>query len=234
MPDRTSSAFGFLRSTPVIIVTALLVGEIFAFNVLPTKEFVPHPPPLSEFTKTFGQWRTTQESPLDEYTQSLLRSDDALTREYTASGKVELFVAFFKSQRSGVTPHSPKVCLPGNGWTPETTRIMSIPVPGEAYSIPVNRYVVSQGELRKIVYYWYQNSHRVTADEYLSKFYLVYDSLRFRRSDEALVRVTADVGVKGENAADEEALQFIRDCYQPLKQQMWSTTHSAALLPPTR
>ena len=53
----------------------------------------------------------------------------------------------------------------------------------------MNRYIVSHGEERDLVYYWYQNPHRVTANEYLSKFYLIWDALRYRRSDEALVRV---------------------------------------------
>ncbi len=38
----------------------------------------------------------------------------ALSRAYLGpAGPLTFFVAFFKSQRGGVTPHSPKICLPG-------------------------------------------------------------------------------------------------------------------------
>ena len=29
---------------------------------------------------------------------------------------VNLYVAYYASQRKGVSPHSPSVCIPGNGW----------------------------------------------------------------------------------------------------------------------
>src|ERR1035441_3394337 len=88
----------------------------------------------------------------------------------------------------GVTPHSPKMCLPANGWAEESSRIVSVKVPGEPAPIPVNRYIVEKDGQRKLVLYWFQNWRRATADEYLSKVYLIYDSIRYRRSDEALIR----------------------------------------------
>ena len=63
--------------------------------------------------------------------QELLKADDTLSREYDGpQGLVDLWVAFFRSQRAGVSPHSPKVCLPGAGWTAEDSRIISVPIPG--------------------------------------------------------------------------------------------------------
>ena len=44
-----------------------------------------------------------------------------------------------------------------------------------------------------MVLYWYQGAHRAVASEYLSKVYLMWDSLRYHRSDEALVRVIVPV-----------------------------------------
>lgn len=220
MSENTHTRFGFLRNKPVLFVTAVLIAEIVALNLIPTKEYIPTPPPLGQFSTTLGSWHMVADIPVDDYIQSLLKADDTLYRRYLGPGMDELFVAFFKSQRAGVTPHSPKVCLPGNGWTPQTSRIISLAVPGEPRPIPVNRYVVSNGDSRKLVLYWYQNAKRVTANEYLSKFYLIYDALRYHRSDEALVRVTTDLGV-GDAQAEEHALEFIRQFYQPLKTQMW-------------
>jgi EpsI family protein len=144
---------------------------------------------------------------------------------------VDLFVAFFKSQRAGVTPHSPKVCLPSNGWTEESSSIISVSVPGEPAPIPVNRYIVSHEEQRSLVLYWYQSAHRVIANEYLAKFALIFDSLRYRRSDEALIRVIVPISGQAEAGGEERAIRFIQTIYQPLKQQMWVSPASAQVRP---
>jgi EpsI family protein len=222
----------FLRSKPVMIVTGVLVAQVVLFHSVPTQEFTPTPPPLGQFASQVGAWRTVREMKIDSATENLLRADDTLNRQYVGPGDVDFFVAFFKSQRAGVTPHSPKVCLPSNGWTPESSRIISVNVPGESSPIPVNRYVVSHEEQRSLVLYWYQSAHRVMANEYLSKFTLIYDSLRYHRSDEALIRVITPIGPKAEVGAEEHAMEFIRTIYQPLKQQMWVGTASAQVRAP--
>jgi len=163
MPEeKTGSPFDFLRSKPVMAVSVLLVAEIALFYAVPAKEYIPSPPPLEQFATDIGPWRTVRQIPVDAYTQSFLRADDTLMRDYAG---------------------------PGNGWTPESSQIISVGVPGKPAPIPGNRFVVTHDEQRSLVMYWYQNPRRVTANEYLSKFYLIFDALRYRRSDEALIRV---------------------------------------------
>jgi EpsI family protein len=199
----------------------VLAVEIAVFYTVPTKEYIPSPPPLEQFATVIGPWQMVRSMPVDAYTQSFLRADDTLMRDYAGPGNVGLFVAFFKSQRGGVTPHSPKVCLPGNGWTPESSRIISVAVPGETAPISVNRFVVTHDEDRSLVLYWYQNPRRATANEYLSKIYLIFDALRYHRSDEALIRVIVQMRGVADPGAEEHAIRFIQDLYRPLKQQMW-------------
>jgi EpsI family protein len=232
MPEEIRhSPFDFLRSKPVMVVTGLLVVEILFFYGISTEEYIPTPPPLEQFAATVGPWQLVRQYTIDPEQQVFLKADDTLSRIYAGPAQIDFFVAFFKSQRAGVTPHSPKVCLPGNGWTPESSRIISVIVPGERASIPVNRYVVSHQEERSLVLYWYENQHRATANEYLSKFYLIYDSLRYRRSDEALIRVITPFNGTAEAGAEAHAIQFIQAVYLPLKQQMWSGGASAGVSP---
>lgn len=229
MPER-KSPFHFLSYKPALAVAILLVAEVILFYSVPTKEYVPAPPALSLFATNVGPWKMTTEFAIEADAEKILKADDTLTRNYQGPDKEELFVAFFKSQRAGVTPHSPKLCLPANGWAEESSRIISVKVPGEIAPIPVNRYIVFKDDQRRLVLYWFQNWHRATADEYLSKFYLLYDSIRYRRSDEALIRVVTDYSNRSD-VAEEHAIQFLQDIYQPLKRQIWSAQASAAVLP---
>jgi EpsI family protein len=230
MPER-NSPFDFLRHKAALAVAVVLVAEIVLFYALPTKENVPTPPPLELFAANIGPWTMAREYPLAPDAEALLKADDTLTRDYQGPGNVQLFIAFFKSQRAGVTPHSPKMCLPANGWEEESSRIISVNVPGEPAPIPVNRYIVEKEDQRELVLYWFQNWRRATADEYLSKLYLIYDSIRYRRSDEALVRVLTPFQGESDAPAEQHAIQFLQEIYQPLKRQIWSGGSSAALLP---
>jgi hypothetical protein len=147
MPEeKARSPFDFLRGKPMMVVTAVLVAEVALFYGVSTQEYIPTPPPLDRFATDIGPWRMIRQTKLDVATENLLKADDTLTRLYGGPGDVDLYVAFFKSQRAGVTPHSPKVCLPSNGWTEESSRIISVSVPGEARA-PRDRQRVS-GEVR--------------------------------------------------------------------------------------
>jgi len=228
MPEK-NSPFDFLRNKAALAVTILLAAEIVLFYALPTKEYIPSPPPLDGFAATLGPWNMTAQFPIAKDAEDILHADDTLSRNYEGpTKKVELFVAFFRTQRAGVTPHSPKMCLPASGWAEESSRIIHVSVPGESAPIPVNRYIVMKDDQRKLVLYWFQNWHRATADEYMSKFYLLYDNIRYRRSDEALVRVITDFSGTADAPAEAHAIQFLQDVYQPLKQQIWSTASNAA------
>jgi EpsI family protein len=129
---------------------------------------------------------------------------------------VNLFVAYFRSQRTGQTPHSPKNCLPGAGWVPSVAEETSIPIEGRA-PIEVNRYVISKGDVKSIVLYWYQSRDRVVASEYTAKVYVVADAIRYNRTDTALVRVVVPVIGNNEAAANEAAVKFVQTLFNPLR-----------------
>jgi EpsI family protein len=224
MPETETGPLQFLRDGTARVVTALLFVLIVIFYSYPKAEYIPHPPALSSLPPDSGSWRMIQEMRVDSETMSLLKADDTVSRAYLGpAGPLTFFVAFFKSQRGGVTPHSPKICLPGAGWTPEESSIIQVPVTGIASPIPVNRYVVHHGEDRSLVLYWYATAHHMVADEYLAKLYLMDEGLRYRRSDEAIYRVIVPITARGADAAQREAIAFIRSIYPPLKHQMWSS-----------
>lgn len=210
----------FLRSRPAIFVTILLLVQGTAFYNLSHGEIVPLSRPLSQFPSLIDHWTVAQQGEIDQETRDTLRADDYLTRLYEdkrTGEEADLYVAFFKTQQTGQTPHSPKNCLPGSGWVPSTSTEADIAVPGMSQPIRVNQYVVAKGATKAMVLYWYQSHGRVVANEYSAKVWVVVDSLRYHRSDTALVRVVVGIGEGGEQQAARTATRFVRAFFGPLK-----------------
>ena len=173
--------------------------------------------PLKMFPARLGPWMLTQEAVIEKEELDVLKADDTMNRWYQSpEGVANLVVAFFKTQRTGQSPHSPKNCLPGAGWQPSESSRIDLPVSvggGQTESIHINRYVVAKGEDQSVVLYWYQSQGRVIADEFAAKFYLISDSIRKHRSDTALVRVVVPVAGGNMAAADQKADDFVRSMY---------------------
>jgi EpsI family protein len=211
-----------LLSREGILACLALAAVGAAYLLLPKAEASFEVRPLASFTDSIGPWRMVQQYQTEAKVQDVLRADDTMNRTYAAEGQpvVSLFVAFFRSQRTGVAPHSPKNCLPGSGWAPLESGYRAIPVRGAGRTIEVNRYMVAREADRQLVYYWYQTPYRAVASEYAAKFWLVADSIMHRRSDTSLVRVVVPLRDSGEDAADRAAQQFLQDVYPALAEYL--------------
>lgn len=199
------------------LVLGLQAGAFY--TVRSRAETVPAIAPLATFPTSFGEWHTAQEVPMEPGILEVLRADDTLNRvcvNSAGTAAVYLFIAFFKTQRTGQTPHSPKNCLPGGGWEPLESGTQSITVPGLASAVAVNRYIVQRGSEQSVVLYWYQTQHRIIASEASAKFWLVLDAIRYRRSDTALVKVTVPVQKDRVDLAMEAGIQFVQAIFQDL------------------
>ena len=129
----------------------------------------------------------------------MLRADDYLLRNYrSADGRVASFyVGYYATQRNGATYHSPLNCLPGAGWSMSEPATMLIKPADGRPAFEANRYLIQNGRDKQLMIYWYQGRGRAVASEYWGKIYTVLDSLRRRRSDGSMVRVTVPVGESG-------------------------------------
>ena len=212
-------SFDFLKTKPAVLLTVVLLSQAAMLLALTRRETEVNTLPLKDVPAMIGGWSKLQDGVIDQETLDVLKSDDILNREYvrTATGEhAMLFVAMFKSQRNGKTPHSPKNCLPGSGWLQEDTRTIYIDVPGQATPVEANRYVVAKGDARAIVTYWYQSRGRSVADEYKAKYFVMEDAIRHNRTDTSIIKVTTMVGYGGAQAAEDAAKDLVRASYQTL------------------
>jgi EpsI family protein len=201
------------------LVPVFLAAQFLAMRGVAGVERPPAPPPLACFPAEFGGWTVLREDPVAADMANELGADRLFSRTYVrtpAGSLASLFVAWFRTQRGGVRqPHSPKVCLPASGWTPEATGEIALDT--TAGAIAVNRFVAVNRRQRAVVLYWYQTPRRAIASEWAAKLWLVADALRDRRTDTALVRVISWPGVGGDAAATATAKEFARDLYPLLR-----------------
>jgi EpsI family protein len=218
------------QSNYLRILTVVLVAQAVLFYTVSHGDSKPLRQPLKDFPQVLPGWQAVTDGVVEAEERAVLRADDILLRFFVRAGipdlnqmvpsdkssllpgATTLFVAYFSTQQQGQSPHSPKNCLPGAGWQPSATGDLTLDVPGAA-PITINKYVITMGESESVVLYWYQSHGRVVAHEFAAKFYLVADSMRYHRSDTALVRIVNPVGHDGVDAALKNAMDLAKAAY---------------------
>jgi EpsI family protein len=214
----------FLSSKYSRGLTLVLLLQALAYYAIARRpESTPAVQPLTLFPTSFDGWRMVNDVPVAREIQEFLKADDTMNRVYAnraGTDAASLFIAFFKTQRYGQSPHSPKNCLPGAGWEAVSDEKIPVKVPGWDQPIIINRYVVEHGDEKGVTLYWYHSHNRVIADELSAKFWAVADSIRYHRSDTELVRVIAEVHNNNVEAATKNGLQFIQSVFPEILKQL--------------
>jgi EpsI family protein len=218
-----SGISSLLKSRYTLVLTLALLAQGALYYSAYGLEKVPSNRPLDRFSTNVAGWHMIEEGHIEKEIMDVLRADDTITRLYANSSNTaaaSLFVAYFKTQRKGQAPHSPKNCLPGAGWTEVRDGRIDISVATEPAPVTINRYVVARGDNASVVLYWYQTRKRVIASEYAAKFWLVVDSMRLHRSDTALVKVVVPVLNGDEAAATRTAVTFVQAVFPALQEYL--------------
>jgi exosortase D (VPLPA-CTERM-specific) len=193
------------------IAAVLMLSAAVALQAHSQNEFFPHRESLNSLPSQLGAW-TGRDIGIDQQTLDILGAGEFLLRDYENGSEsqpgIDLFIAYFPTQKAGDTIHSPSHCLPGAGWVPTQRKTVHIPR-ADGTSFPANQYVVAKAGERQLVLYWYLAHDRAVASEYWAKYYLVADSMRLNRSDGGLIRLSTPM-FRGESpdAAQARLLGF--------------------------
>ena len=197
-PERKPVAIPLLRAMPRSFIAATAVVAAGATLEVAIPEHPEAPPSREQFVDfplRLGEW-SGQKSSLEPDVSDILKLDDYLLADYRSPDglPINLYVAFYQSQRNGLSIHSPARCLPAGGW-----RVRSF----ERYALrggnaghrawPVNRVLIEQGNRQALVYYWFQERGRRITSEYAVRWYLFWDALTAHRTDGALIRLVVPV-----------------------------------------
>jgi exosortase D (VPLPA-CTERM-specific) len=195
-----------------IAASCLLLAFVMIAIALPRPvEVIPSRVGFAEFPLHLSGWVGRRGSMEGIYLDTL-KLDDYLLADYAnnAGRSVNLYMAYYNSQRKGDAVHSPRSCMPGGGWQLRDfdQRVLSgVTVNGRA--LRVNRTLIELGNQRQLVYYWFQQRGRVITNEFAVKWYLFWDALTLHRTDGALVRIITTLPPGGGEAeADRQLSDF--------------------------
>jgi len=149
--------------------------------------------------------------------QTILNMSDYFLGHYRAKEKppITLFIGYYEQQSASNTPHSPRVCIPSGGW--EIDSITEVELQNGDQMVPVNRVLISRGESKLLVYYWFQQRGKFIANEYKAKLNLLLGGLTSARSDGGLVRLYMPIETSmSEVLADQELTEFSMELFKIL------------------
>ena len=201
---------------PVVVAIPMLLAALIGLMSIESREETAtlERINLATFPLQLDEW-TGQDDSIDTEVADKLGFSEYVTINYhnPEQRPINFYVAYYASQRKGVSPHSPKVCIPGGGW--EIANFQRTTVD----QIPVNRVLIRKGLQDQIVYYWFEERGVPIANEYIKKWMLFKDALFLNRTDGSLIRVTTPV-LPDESVmdADQRAKAFIRSSRNQLLQ----------------
>lgn len=209
-----------IRAPAVAAIAVLLIAIPLKSVITHRDEDVPVRHSFIQMPLIIDNWMG-REGRLEKDVFEALKVDDYIVASYinsTTSNIVNLYIAYYSSQRKGASVHSPKTCLPGGGW--EITEFSQIELPHiQMYSenpLRINRAIIQNGSSRNLVYYWFQQRGRIITDEYLLKWYIFYDSLTKNRTDGSLVRLIVDISDGKDITKAESEMQDLIKKLSPL------------------
>lgn len=210
-------------STAMITSAVLMVAVALSWNTItPNRDQVSvERIDFATFPRTLGDWK--QRGLPERLTPGILASlgaDDYHSVEFVnpnEAAPVRFFSAWYDDQSEGGV-HSPEICLPGAGWEiawlerSDLTEAM-----GWDTTFEVNRAIIQKGEVRMMVYYWFEQKGRKIAWDFEAKFWLMVDGIATGRTDGALVRLTTAMGKdEAPEAADARLMNMLREVMGPL------------------
>lgn len=201
----TSVIYGHRYLTALGLVVLMLPLILLSRGAEPV---IPERTPFSDFPlkldERIGRGRTLTQVEID-----VLQMTDYFFGEYKGENNdsIALFIGYFEAQSKGQAPHSPRICIPGGGW--EIKSLESIEIPHDGKQIPMNRVIISKGDYKQLVYYWFQQSGKSFSSSYMAKLDALWRGIISSRTDGALVRLVTNIGLDGsEQDADRQLTKF--------------------------
>ena len=204
-----------------LVIALLFIGlNLYTFRYFASEDFLPERGDFANFPMQVEAWNCRG---LQEMSQDVLRRlgvTDYLLCDFVNQDReaiANVYVGYHESQTRDTGGndnliHPPEHCLPGSGWDIIKSEVVPLDLgfQGEA-----KRVIIAKGNLRNLVYFWYQSRGRVIARNHEKVLYMFMDRATKRRTDGSLVRFTIPVR-HGDEEEAEATFQSIAQSLTPL------------------
>lgn len=217
IPKNASKKINDITLPVKLLLSLLIILTAASFQLNDRQEIIPDRKEFVTYPDNIGVWEGKRNKLEQIYIDILAGLTDYIISDYfhPSGDSVNLYAAYYSTQSSGGSIHSPKQCIPGGGWS--INNLTQIEVEADQTGnekITVNRTVIQLGKSKQLVYYWFAQRGRNLADEYLLKWYMFYDSLMINRTDGALLRLTTRLKPNEDEADADKRLQaFLKNSY---------------------
>ena len=179
---------------PVIIFMVSLLVAVIATTPFAERDNTPvASKPMASFPLQLGKWKA-KESRLPVSVETAAGASDYYYGDFRSPDdkRVNLYIAYYEDQKVGAAPHSPTLCIPGDGWVIRS----DTPIPLTARNgktIYVSRLMMTKGDQSSIAYYWLKQGDKTFTAQYKARLDLIRFAITENRADAALVRLVAFV-----------------------------------------
>ncbi len=175
-----------------VSVFVLLLVVVAKFSLPERQDNIPERQEFIDFPAQISNWQSARKTMEAKFIDALKFKDYLLANYFSDQGALELYIAYYESQRKGESAHSPRSCLPGAGWkiTDRSQVAVNYKTKDDSdIKMTVSRMLVQQGDNKFLMYYWFKQRDRQITNEYLVKWYLFWDGVTRNRTDGALIRI---------------------------------------------
>jgi EpsI family protein len=192
------------------LIAAMLILGAYTFKLRHRHHSDTVMPDLSSIPEKAGDFSSRDEM-IPPGSLATLGADTTLARRYVSpSGMViELFIGYFSHQQQNSQIHSPKHCYPGSGWDIAKEGKVRISLSGK--EAMVKQLVISYGDERQMVIYWFEMGGKVIPDEFALKYNQMKNAILSRTQSAAFVRFSAQIAEGGEKQTEREMAGFIKE-----------------------
>jgi len=202
-PDDAEIRHRTLPAGIMVSGVAILAAFVGATLLGQRENIIPQRQQFAQFPMQIEDWTGTQNT-IEQIYLNALDLTDYVEADFVngSDERVNLYVAYYEAQEKGAGIHSPRICIPGGGWLiDDLTRSALADVMVGGAPLRVNRLLIKKGNDAQLVYYWFKQRERLLTNEYILRWYLLWDALTKDRTDGALVRLTTFVA-QGDDLAD--------------------------------
>jgi len=147
---------------------------------------------LNNVVSEIDGWSIVRQIALPEKIVKSLNLDEYINQVYSNKyTNVSLYIGYYYTSKKIGAAHSPLVCYPGQGWIVSKEEKRKIGVGDD--SINLSSIIISKGNEKNLVLYWFQAFDKTFPGTFLQKIYAFFARFLYHREDNAFVRISIPI-----------------------------------------